>query len=436
MPSTVHNKNSIQFQERRNELINLIKKTHGDNVRGKVLLFANFERDGYTFKQDSSFYYFTGLDEPAAAVCIDLETGSATLFVPNFGKERAKWVADVLEPDKEKAQELHVNAIEYLGNPCLGYQCHSFFTYMEYENLLKLIQEWIGAGQKIFTLNPVNASEYIEQRFVLLRIAQVMPAFDQFLVDISGLVAQLRRKKSKREIELMYKAIEITIDAQEAVMQLMKPGKREYELQAAIEYQFIVAGGSAAFSSVVGSGKNSTILHYMNNNCTIASGDLVVVDIGAQYDHYCADITRTYPVSGTFSQRQKEVYTLVLETQEYIANLAKPGMWLSNKNYPEQSLNHLARKFLEDRGYGKYFPHGLGHFLGLDVHDVGDYSQELQVGDVITIEPGIYIPEESLGVRIEDDYWIVPDGAICLSENLPKNPHDIEKALATLSKIL
>jgi Xaa-Pro aminopeptidase len=424
------NQKLFSFKERRNELISLVQQQHKDVSSGKILLFANFERDGYFYKQDSSFYYFTGLEEPAAVLCLDLATSQSMLFVPNFGKERAKWVAEAIEPDKEKAHALGFDAIEYLGKPCVGYQCHPFFTQPEYENFLRLVQEWLSKGEKVFTLNPTNASEYIEQRFVLQRIASTIPTFEHSLINISGLVAQLRRKKSKGEIEQLYKAIAITIDAQEAAINMLQIGKKEYEIQAAIEYHFIAGGGSAAFPSIVASGKNSTILHYMHNTKTLVSGDLVVIDIGARYNNYCADITRTYPVSGTFTQRQREIYTLVLETQEYIANIAKPGLWLSNKNHPDKSLNHLAKKFLEDRGYGHYFPHGIGHFLGLDVHDVGDSAEPLQVGDIITIEPGIYIPDESIGVRIEDDYWIVPDGVICLSENLPKQPDDIEEAIA------
>ncbi len=185
----------------------------------------------------------------------------------------------------------------------------------------------------------------------------------------------------------------------------------------------------AAFPSIVATGKNATILHYTLNNAQLKNGDLVIIDIGAEYDYYAADITRTYPVSGFFTKRQREVYDLVLEAQEYIAALAKPGMWLSNKDEQDKSLNHLAKKYLEERGYGKFFPHGIGHFLGLDVHDVGDAKQPLESGDVITIEPGIYIPEESLGVRIEDDYWIVEDGAMCLSEYIPKQAKEIEQMM-------
>jgi Xaa-Pro aminopeptidase len=152
-----------------------------------------------------------------------------------------------------------------------------------------------------------------------------------------------------------------------------------------------------------------------------------VVDIGAEANYYCADLTRTYPVSGTFTSRQKEIYNLVLDTQDHIANIAKPGMWLFNKEKPEQSLHHLAYAFLEKKGYAKYFPHGLGHFLGLDVHDVGNRAEPLEEGDVFTIEPGIYIPAEKIGVRIEDDYWMAKDGVVCLSEELPKNADDIER---------
>ncbi|MDZ4099608.1 MAG: M24 family metallopeptidase, partial [Methylophilaceae bacterium] len=178
--------------------------------------------------------------------------------------------------------------------------------------------------------------------------------------------------------------------------------------------------------SVVGSGEQSTVLHYATNAEKMHTGDLVVVDIGAALDGYCADLTRTYPVSGKFSKRQKEVYEVVLAAQEYIADIAKPGYWLNNPEQPEKSLNHLAQKFIAQKGYGDYVVHGIGHYLGLDVHDVGDYTQPLKEGMVFTIEPGIYIPKERIGIRIEDNYWVVKDGVVCLSEQLPKKPEDIE----------
>jgi Xaa-Pro aminopeptidase len=189
-----------------------------------------------------------------------------------------------------------------------------------------------------------------------------------------------------------------------------------------------------AFPSIVASGKNGTVLHYNENKGALKDGELVVIDIGAELENYCADLTRTYPVSGSFTKRQKELYTLVLETQTYVAEQAKPGIWLKNPDKPDQSLHHLAYKFLEKRGYAKYFPHGIGHYLGLDVHDVGSYSEPLHEGDVITIEPGIYIPEESIGIRIEDNYWITKNGSVCLSENLPKEVEDIEMFMQQIAQ--
>lgn len=424
----VYPQNYSFFKERRNALITLVKNKY-PNQKGHIVLFANFEQEAIPFKQESSFYYLTGISEPAAALAIDIETGKATLFVPNFGKERAKWVEGALEPSQIQAQTLYLDAIEYLGEPCQGYQCHPFFSQDQYIYLIKKVEEWVNDGQRMFVFNPKSAYGYVDQRFVLQRFANLLPLLTSAFIDISSLVAQLRRKKSHQELEFLYKAINITNEAHETAAQLIKPAILEYEVQAGIEYTFISLGGSTAFPSIVGSGKNSTILHYNANNGELKSGDLVVIDIGAQINYYCADITRTYPVSGVFTKRQREVYDLVLETQEYIASIAKPGMWLSNKEHEDQSLNYLAKKYLQEKGYGHYFIHGIGHYLGIDVHDVGSYSEPLQPGDVFTIEPGIYIPEESIGIRIEDDYWVVDDGVVCLSEDLPKTADDIENMM-------
>ncbi|MBM3887011.1 M24 family metallopeptidase, partial [Candidatus Dependentiae bacterium] len=146
--------------------------------------------------------------------------------------------------------------------------------------------------------------------------------------------------------------------------------------------------------------------------------------------YYAADLTRTYPVNGKFTKRQREVYQAVLETQLYVESIARPGMYLKNPKKPEESLHHLAVDYLKDLGYAEFFVHGIGHYLGLDVHDVGDYSEPLEAGDVFTIEPGIYIPRESLGVRIEDDYVMSDEGAVCLSFELPKEADEIEEMMA------
>jgi|SRR5579859_1712854 len=414
-----------EYKERRKKLIELVQQHH--KHEGAIMLLAGFEHDVYRFRQESSFYYFTGITEPGVVLWLDLN-GHATLFIPNHGNMRSKWVQGVIEVTQEHASALGMDRVEYLGLPCDSYQLYPFFKAENHQHLLQTIKQTIDAKKKIFTLYPKTAYGYIEQRHLLDRLMSFNSEIAPAVTDISPIVAQLRRKKSKKEIELLFKAIEITTLAHEAAAHVIDPGVYEYHVQAALEYVFIESGAQRpSFPSIVGSGKNSTVLHYNQNNRVMDKNDVVVVDIGAEYNYYCADLTRTYPVSGTFTKRQREIYNLVLDTQEYIAALAQPGYWLSHKDHPEKSLNHLAKDFLKERGYEKYFPHGIGHFLGLDVHDVGDASQPLEEGDVITIEPGIYIPEEKIGVRIEDNYWIVKDGAVCLSEDLPRFADEMEK---------
>ena len=230
------------------------------------------------------------------------------------------------------------------------------------------------------------------------------------------------------ELELMYKAVEITGNAHQAAMHMLKPGRNEAEVQASLEFVFTEQGATPAYPSIVAGGIRGTILHYGTNNQPLLDGQLVVVDAGARYNYYCADVTRTYPVSGKFTQEQKELYELVLECQELVAEQAKPGMWLSNKDEQEASLHHIAVNFFKKHGYDQYFIHGIGHFIGLDVHDVGDGTKPLQEGDIITIEPGLYIPEKQLGIRIEDNYWIVDQTTpVCLSEAIPKSVQAVEE---------
>jgi Xaa-Pro aminopeptidase len=408
---------------RRKDFISDIKEAYPAKD-GIVVLFAGFEQEERRFVQESSFYYLTGLNEPSLVLVMDLQ-GKTTLYMPNCMKERSKWVVAPLEMTAEYAKKIGVDEVKLLGSSCDGYQMHPFFPQSEYEQLLKDIDQQIKDNNTIFTFAPETQYGYVEQRLILQRLQSF--GFKPSIVDVSSIVARLRRSKDMHEMELMYKAVDITCLAQDAAAKAISNDMTEAEVQASLEY--IITGSQAApsFPSIVGSGKNAAILHYTENNGIMKNGDLVVVDIGARYKQYCADITRTYPVSGKFTDRQKEIYTIVLETQEYIADRAKPGVWLSNADKPERSLNHLAKAFIKEKGYEQYFPHGIGHFLGLDVHDVGDYKEPLKEGDVITIEPGIYIKDEHIGIRIEDDYWIIKDGAICLSEGLPKSIKEIEQ---------
>ncbi len=412
------------YAARRKDLSSAVSQEH--KKEGVIVLFAGFENERVRFRQESSFYYYTGITEPGCVATIEPD-GKTTLWIPHTTTKRAQWVeADIpLVPDN--AKKFALQNIQFLGSQSFGYQFHPFFATEEYDVFIAFIQECLRTNKTIFTLNPTDADSYAEQRLILERLQKIIPTFS--VQDISSLVHAARRRKDMHEIELLYRAVDITGLAQEAAARAIADGVNEAEVQASLEYMMTGSQARIAFPSIVAGGKNGTILHYSSNNAPLHNGDLVVVDIGAEYEYYCADITRTYPVSGTFTARQRELYNLVLQTQQYIADLAKPGYWLSNKEQPDKSLHHLAKKFLDTHGYGKYFVHGLGHFLGLDVHDVGSYTEPLQEGDVFTIEPGIYIPEESIGIRIEDNYWVVKDTVVCLSEHLPKTITEIERLM-------
>ncbi len=416
---------SVLYTSRRKELIEAIKNDF-PHAKGVVILFAAFEQGSEKFKQDKTFYYYTGLNEPGAVIVIDLH-GKSTLYLPNYFEKRAQWMVLPEALIKRDPRGLRVDAVELLGDECAGYELNPRFSEHEYAHMIIFIKNITERGELLFTVTPDNGYEYISTRMILDYLQKFIPTLNKSVVDISSIIAAARRRKDVGEIERIYRAIEITELAHESAIQVIKHGASEAEVQASLEYIMTASHARPSFPSIVASGKNGTILHYHQNSGTLKDGDLIVIDIGAELNNYCADLTRTYPVSGTFSKRQKEIYQIVLDTQEYIASLAKPGMWLKNKDKVDQSLHHLAVKFLAQRGYDKYFPHGIGHYLGLDVHDVGDYSIPLHEGDVITIEPGIYIPEESIGIRIEDNYWITKDGAVCLSENLPKEVEDIEQ---------
>jgi Xaa-Pro aminopeptidase len=409
----------------------LLHKALGEAYLGKkgsVVLCAGFEQHRYAFRQESTFYYFTGLEEPATMLLIDPQ-GASTLFVPQYGTTRSQWVSTIVEADQKVAAQWGMQDIKPKGHPCKGYVAPSACILKEYEYILEELTGRIAQGELLFMVYPPSAAT--EQKMLIDTLVALNPDLASSIVDISSIVGALRRTKSHDELEMMYEAVDCTMQGLEAASMRIEPGIYEYQLQAAVEFVFKEGGGSPAFPTIVGSGKQSTILHYTANNRQLRSGDLVVVDCGAELGYYCADLTRTFPVSGTFTDRQREVYDCVLEVQQYIADSAAPGYWLNNKEQPTKSLHHLAVAFLKDRGYADYFTHSIGHFIGLDVHDVGAECGPLKVGDVITIEPGIYIPHEMLGVRIEDMYWITDKGAVCISEELPRDSYEIEQMMAS-----
>ena len=424
--------NSSLFKKRREQVISFLRQEHPEVKNGVIILFGGFESERYAFRQESSFYYLTGITEPGAILCSYLD-GREILYLPNYGLVREKWSKVYLRPDEKSAREAGVSQIKYLGHPCGGYVFNSLFTKEKYENLLMDIDGFLQACMiqktqpEFFTILDSLNSKYFTQIRLYKNLMEYFPALSNMTRDLAPLVHYLRRFKSEIEIDLIYKAVQITAMAHEAASQVITSGRFEYEIQAIIESVFIQAGAfGPAFPSIVATGKNTTILHYIQRNHELRPQDLVVVDIGAEYGYYAADLTRTYPVDGKFNKRQLEIYNVVLDTQMHIESIAKPGMYLNNPENPEKSLNHLAIKFLDKKGFAKYFAHAIGHFIGLDVHDVGDSLYPLGAGDIFTIEPGIYIPEEDLGVRIEDNYLMTDEGVVCLSYQLPRKAEEIE----------
>jgi Xaa-Pro aminopeptidase len=249
--------------------------------------------------------------------------------------------------------------------------------------------------------------------------------------NLRPLVDSMRLVKDADEIARMRKAIDISAAGQVAAMQAVRPGVWEYEIEAALEAAFRRNGADRlGYPSIVGSGPNSTTLHYDVNRRQTRDGDLVVVDAGAEWGQYTADVTRTFPVNGKFTPRQKGIYDLVLATQQAAFDSTRPGATVAQ-------LNRIAREYMRahsgtlcgGQSCDAYFIHGLGHWLGMDVHDVGDYGTPLRPGMVLTLEPGIYLPAESLGVRIEDDVLVTATGAEWLSARAPKTTTDVERLM-------
>jgi Xaa-Pro aminopeptidase len=416
------------FSNRRKQIIKNISSHSNKSTKSVLLVCAGFENHRYNFRQESSFYYLTGITEPAVILCCYFD-GPEILYVPFYNQSRDQWFHTQIGITS-LAQNFGLDKIKYQGEQVSGYSCPPFFTVERYSELIADLKANLGSDGVIYTLMDERGWRYFHQMQLVAKLQQWLAGDNIKIEDASDFVHNSRRVKDQHEVALISRAVEVTINAQHQIAKAIKPGKFEYQIQGLVDYSFKdFANCEPAFPSIVASGKNTTVLHSIDNTRKFEPGDLVVVDIGAEHGMYAADLTRTYPVGGKFTQRQKEVYNIVLQTQEYVQSLAKPGIYLNNRECPENSLHHLAVKFLQQHGYDKYFVHGIGHFLGLDVHDVGDHKIPLQVGDVFTIEPGIYIPEENLGIRIEDDFMIIENGCACLSEKLLKKSGDIERLM-------
>lgn len=412
-------------KERRETLIKLVKASFNKN-NGKIIVFGNFETHDGRFVQDSNFYYLSGIEEPGCILEIDLETKKTTLYIPAHHEGKLVWTNSSITL-KTPPMVFELDQIQPLGIECHEIMITPTSKTVYFEHFFNMLKLCLKEKKSLFLpLEHLKKSSYAIQLF-FEKLQSEISELTQSIVDISPLLTQMRMKKSEEEISRIFKAIDVTSSAHEMAMtSLLEENATESEVHATLEFAFTANNCLPAFPSIVASGKNATILHYHQNNASIKKGDLVVIDIGARFEGYCADLTRTYPSSGKFNKRQKELYEIVLEIQAKIADIAKPGFFINNKEKADISLQHIAINLFKEKNLEKYFVHGIGHQLGLDVHDVSDYSKPLEIGNVITIEPGLYIKEENIGIRIEDNYMITENGAACLSEDLPKLVEEIE----------
>jgi Xaa-Pro aminopeptidase len=382
----------------------------------------------YIFEQEENFYYLTGHNEEGAALVIlpptkgSSESGAGardSLYLPAKNPLKEKWNGVRMSPTEP------------------GVEARTGFASVKaFAELRATIETLARDHADFYTILPYQKElgGYPHEKEVVDWLQQVVPQAK--LKDIRAQINVMREIKSPGEIAFLNRAIELSMDAHLAAMRMMRPGLYEYQIGAKMMEVHAMGGSEAeGYAPIVGAGPNSTALHYDRLSRKIEDGDVVVMDVGAQFSGYSADITRTIPANGKFTARQLEIYNIVLGAQDAALSALKPGMDYCQKG--SKSVHKISYDYINSHGkdrYGKslgqYYIHGLGHNIGLNVHDPGEYCKPLEAGMVVTVEPGIYIPEENLGVRIEDDVLITEKGYKLLSERLPRDAGEIEKIMA------
>ena len=407
-------------------------------VDGPILLLGysgkEEEAQTYIFAQEENFYYLTGHNEEQAAL----------ILLPAVGKKAANddWAEREIfflppkDARKEKWNGLRLSP----GDPGIDLRT-GFSVVKPYPELRATVERLAKLYPTFYTVLPYQRElgGYPHEKETVDWLKQAAP--EVTVKDIRAEIAELRLIKSPTELALLRQAIDLSLDAQLEAMKMMRPGLWEYQVAAKMVEVHGMGGSEAeAYAPIVGAGPNSTALHYDKLDRKIVDGDIVVMDVGAQYSGYAADITRTIPANGKFTARQREIYEVVLGAQEAAIHALKPGMDMCRKG--DKSIYKIAYDYINSHGkdqhgkpLGQYFIHGLSHSIGLNVHDPGDLCKPFVAGLVITIEPGIYIPEENLGVRIEDDALITDAGYELLSARLPRSPDEIEKIMADAAKL-
>ena len=380
-----------------------------------VIVFANAQCKLQKFRQDKNFLYLTGLNHPEL-IYVAGKYGSRfndMLFIERSDPERIVWEGEKLDA-KEATRISGIKQVRYLDEfyPTLSGMCP----------LMQVIHANLGfAGLNQPPTLAMHMLQPIRDRQPQIQIKQ-----------LNDLITPLRKIKDNWEVKQLQKAIDITGQGIEDIVSSATAGRMEYELEATLFYRMQMNGLQAwGFAPIIAAGINAATLHYEKNNCRIGENELVLMDVGADCNGYSADVTRCFPIGKKFTARQKQIYSLVLDVQKKVIAAVKPGVKLSE-------LNDITKKGLaeglialnlidsEDQ-VGRYYMHSVSHFLGLDTHDLGGREAVLEEGNVITVEPGLYLPEENLGVRIEDDVLVTKTGHKVLSAKIPKEIKDIEK---------
>ena len=413
---------------------------------GAAVVFAGHEppMEYQDYRQDEDFFYLTGSNEPGAALVVVAPGTAGTtrlgtpipahgyreiLFLPTRNLVLEKYTGVKLDAEAAGASAtLAVDEVMPLSQlPTV---------------LAGFLAEDPRRARSLWTQSDMDAAT-AAFRFTATVLGNDAAPVTQ---DVRSLTMQLRMVKSAAEIELIRKATDASIASQLAGMRAIKPGVRERTV-AGIEIDRMMAEGCErpSYPSIVGSGPNSTVLHYAENSRTMAQGDVVVIDAAGEYSMYASDLTRTIPVGGHFSARQREIYMIVLGAQQAARNAflaGKSKMGNVNQRGADADRNLLDKvaydyinthgKDLHGQPLGQYFLHGLGHGVGIDVHDPYDPAKPFDVGSVFTIEPGIYIPEKNLGVRVEDTFYVNEQGKLIdFAEKLPHTPEEVEAAMAS-----
>jgi Xaa-Pro aminopeptidase len=432
------------FAQRRKHLMSLMDANTVAILPAAPMRLRNRDVE-YAYRQDSDFYYLTGFAEPQAVA----------VLIP--GRKHGEYVLFCRErdPDAETWNGLRAGQEGAVQN----YGADDSFPIEDIDDILPGMLE---NKQRVFYTMGTHPD--FDQRLIgwvnrLRKQARAGIHTPGEFVSLDHLLHDMRLIKSSHEISLMKQAAVISAEAHRRAMQACRPGMKEYQMEAEIMYTFLQHGArSSAYSSIVGGGPNGCILHYTENTDTLKDGDLLLIDAGAEFGYYAADITRTFPVNGKFNPQQRSLYDITLEAQAAAIEQIRPG---KHWNEPHEAavevitdglvklglLKGPTRKAIKDETYRKFYMHRTGHWLGMDVHDVGDYKvggewRVFEPGMTLTVEPGIYIPAGmkavakkwwNIGIRIEDDVLVTKKGCEVLTKDVPKQADDIQALMSTVA---